>query len=393
MSAGASPATNRRFTLLVTPPPTPNGPLHVGHLSGPYLAGDVAARAAAAAGQDVVTLCGLDSHQNYVLAKAEAAGQPALETVDHYAGLIRQALQAARVEYDIFTDPTGDSDYRDAVAALLTELIAAKAVVIEDYALPVCSGCDRTLHHVRVSGECPGCGTGACGGTCEGCGRFLTAATLQGAVSACCQAPPRLTLTQLPVLKLEEHREQLLEVWSQANIPPRVRQLIAGYLADGLPDIPMAYPSDWGIEWRHGDAQLRIDVWAEMAIGYLFSVARHVEAGRREHSGADVAGFAPSLADCLERWEPVDRVWHFLGIDNAFYYSTMIPALLTAAGVRTDFLGGLLVNEFLHLDGLKFSTSRNHAIWAHEFLADTDPGPLRAYLSWCRPDCHETDFT
>ncbi|MGH3740113.1 MAG: class I tRNA ligase family protein, partial [Micromonosporaceae bacterium] len=287
----------------------------------------------------------------------------------------------------------GDSDYRDAVAALLTELIAAKAVVIEDYALPLCSGCDRTLHHVRVSGECPGCGTGACGGTCEGCGRFLTAATLQGAVSACCQAPPRLTLTQLPVLKLEEHREQLLEVWSQANIPPRVRQLIAGYLADGLPDIPMAYPSDWGIEWRHGDAQLRIDVWAEMAIGYLFSVARHVEAGRREHSGADVAGFAPSLADCLERWEPVDRVWHFLGIDNAFYYSTMIPALLTAAGVRTDFLGGLLVNEFLHLDGLKFSTSRNHAIWAHEFLADTDPGPLRAYLSWCRPDCHETDFT
>lgn len=369
------------FALLVTPPPTPNGPLHLGHLSGPYLAGDVAARAGRAVGRDLVTLCGLDSHQNYVLARSEAMGRPVRETADHFAGLIRSALGHARVDYDIFIDPLADADYRAAVAELMTELVTAKAIVVDEVALPVCDTCGRTLHHVRVGGSCPVCRAGAAGGTCEECGSFLTAQNLIGAVSSCCDAPPRLVPARLPVLRLEDSREQLLEIWSQAVLPPRVRRLIGQYLSDGLPEVLLGYPSDWGIEWRHGDDQLRIDVWAEMALGYLYAVACHVDPRAR------------TLNECLAGWSQVDRVWHFLGIDNAFYYSTLIPALLVAAGLPTDVLGGLLVNEFYRLDGAKFSTSRDHAIWAHEFLAEADPGVVRAYLNWSRPDVHGTDFT
>ena len=369
------------ITLVVTPPPTPNGPLHVGHLSGPYLAGDIAVRAARAAGRNVVSVCGLDAHQNYVLARAEAMGKSGVETANHFAELIRDALRRSRVEYDLFIDPLADADYRDGVARLLTELVAAKAIVVDEVPLPVCGQCGRTLHHVRVSGSCSVCGAGAAAGTCEECGSFLTATTLTDAKSGCCQAAPTTRTARLPVLRLEEVRDKLLEVWGHAVMPARVRTLISRYLVDGLPDVLLAYPSDWGITWQHDGEELRIDVWAEMALGYLYAVARHVEPS------------AHSLSDCVAAWRRIRNIWHTLGIDNAFYYSTLIPALLVTAGLPTTVLGGLVVNEFYRLDGLKFSTSRNHAIWAHEFLAETDPGVVRAFLAWSRPDVYGTDFT
>jgi methionyl-tRNA synthetase len=368
------------FTLVVTPPPTPNGPLHVGHLSGPYVAGDIAIRAARAAGRPVLGMCGFDSNQNYVLARAEQLGEPVDAVVARFMGQIRDAMAAARIEYDIFLDPLADAAYRERVAGLLTELVESKAIAVEEATLSACSGCGRTLHHVRVSGSCPVCGQGAGGGTCEGCGSFLTAADLLDALSACCSAPPRPFRAAVPLLRLEEYRDRLRDVWSRAVLPERVRTLIGRYLSEGLPEVPLAYATDWGIPWRHGDTELRIDVWAEMALGYLYVIGRHFDPG--------VTG----AADCVAAWSQVDELWWFLGIDNAFYYSTMIPALMLVAGLPGG-PAGLVVNEFYRLDGLKFSTSRNHAIWAHEFLASEDPGVVRAYLSFDRPDRYGSDFT
>jgi methionyl-tRNA synthetase len=89
----------------------------------------------------------------------------------------------------------------------------------------------------------------------------------------------------------------------------------------------------------------------------------------------------------------VDGVWHFNGIDNTFYFGILYPAILAAAGVRRPLLRGATVNELYLLDGQKFSTSRNHALWADEFLAQEDPELVRLYLSWDRPDRYESDFT
>lgn len=369
-------------TLLITPPPTPNGPLHVGHLSGPYIAGDIAARAARAAGRDVVTLCGLDSHQNYVLTAASAAGMSTPAAVQHFGDLIRDALSAARISYDLFLEPLGDTDYQAGVARLMTELVERKAITLEETMLSTCDGCGRVLHHARVSGHCPVCGQGAGGGTCEGCGSFLTAATLVDAVSTCCQATPQPLLATVPVLRMDNYRTLLAEVWARAAVPPRVRALFNRYLDEGLPDVPLAYQTDWGIPWTYQGVDHRIDVWAEMALGYLFAVPRHLTG----ESSRDVAS-------CLDGWSSIAEVWHFFGIDNAFYYGALVPAMLAAAGMPTGKLAGLVVNEFYRLDGLKFSTSRNHAIWAHEFLASEDPAVVRAYLAWDRPDRGATDFT
>ena len=151
---------NEPITVVTVPPPTPNGPLHLGHLSGPFVAADVAARAGRARGARTLTVCGLDVHQNYVPAKAAGQARSPDAVLDEYEGLVRQALRAARISYDLFADPRADAGYRHAVARLLSELIEAKAITVEDATPSRCDGCTATLHHAYVTGRCPGCEIG-----------------------------------------------------------------------------------------------------------------------------------------------------------------------------------------------------------------------------------------
>ncbi|HEY2575280.1 MAG TPA: class I tRNA ligase family protein [Streptosporangiaceae bacterium] len=358
--------------------PTPNGSLHVGHLSGPYIAADVAARAARARGLRTLTVSGLDPHQNYVPAKAAKEGRTPEAMLDEYEELVRRSLRLAGVGFDIFADPRADAGYRDTVARLLAELIASGAVRVERVTLARCAGCGTMLHYAYVSGDCPRCGAGSGGGTCEACGVFTTAGNLSGASCARCGGPPEDVTVAVPLLRLESCRAVLTGIWSHAVIPARVRSLLGHYLEEGLPDVPLAYPADWGI--RHGDDQ-RIDVWAEMGLGLLAGIARKLDAT------------ASGAGDYLAAWQQVGECWHFLGIDNAFYFGVLFPALFAAAGMPPGWLGGLVVNGFYRLDGLKFSTSRNHAVWAHEFLAAEDPAVVRMFLCWDRPDRYASGFT
>jgi methionyl-tRNA synthetase len=367
------------LTVITTPPPTPNGPLHLGHLSGPFVAADVAARAARARGLQTLTVSGLDAHQNYVPTKAAAQGRPASAVLDEYEGLVREALRAARVSYDLFFDPRADRAYRDAVTRLLGELVASKAIAVEDVTLSRCGGCGTTLHHAYVTGHCPGCGSGSGGGTCESCGIFTTAENLSHSRCARCGGVPVPFEAHVPLLRLEAYRATLTEAWARAVIPARVRSVLSHYLAAGLPDVPLAYPTDWGIP--AGANGQRIDVWAEMGLGMLAGIARQLNADARTQD------------DYVTAWQRVGELWHFLGIDNAFFYAVLFPALFAAAGLEPGRLGGLVVNGLYRLDGLKFSTSRGHAIWAHEFLAEEDPAMARMFLLWDRPDRYESEFT
>jgi methionyl-tRNA synthetase len=367
------------FTVITVPPPTPNGPLHLGHLSGPYVAADVAARAVRASGLPVLTVGGLDAHQNYVRVKAATQGRPAEVVLDQYEGLVREGLRAARISYDLFADPRADREYRDAVTRLLGALLASRTIAMTDVTMFCCEACGSTLHHAYVSGHCPGCQAGSAGGTCESCGAFTTAANLAEPRCARCGGSPVPFQTRVPLLRLEAYRAELAETWSRAVIPARVRAVLGRYLATGLPDVPLAYPTDWGIP--SGTAGQRIDVWAEMGLGMLAGIAGWLDPGARTPESYRSA------------WRRVGACWHFLGIDNAFYYAVLFPALLAAAGLEPGWLSGLVVNDFYRLDGLKFSTSRNHAIWAHEILAEEDPAVVRMFMLWDRPDRYESGFT
>ncbi|KXK63805.1 hypothetical protein AWW66_01085 [Micromonospora rosaria] len=364
------------LTVLLSPPPTPNGPLHVGHLAGPYVAADVAARAARARGERVLTVCGTDDHQNYVVTRADRDGRGPDAVVADHGARIREVFARARVEHDVHTSPSTDPAYRRAVGDLFA--LVDRAVLTAGPPALACRDCHRTLHHAYVAGRCPGCRAAMGGGTCEECGEFATARDLVAAACARCGGPPVETDRPTRVLRLEEHRAGLTEVWSRAALPDRVRGLLAALLRRGLPDVPASYPTDWGLPGGTG----RIDVWFEMGLAYLSVVARSVDPDAR------------TLDDHVRAWRRLGGLWAFLGVDNAFYYAALFPALLLATGVPAErCLSGLVVNEFYRLDGEKFSTSRDHAVWAHDLLRTADPETVRLYLSLDRPAPHPTNFT
>lgn len=367
-------------TVIVIPQPTCNGPLHIGHLSGPYLAADIASRAARARGERVLTLAGIDVHPNYVLTKAETLDMDSGEMVAKFRAQITKAYELARIGYDAFLDPQ-DADYRSAIAGMLGELVANGTVPMREVTLHKCADCGRTLHHSYVVGKCSLCGEGANGLSCEGCGAFASAQTLVDPSCARCGGSPVPMVVTIPVLPLEDYRDRLLADWMQSELPGRVRAVLEYYLRAPLPDYPLAYPTNWGIECDGPLAGMRVDFPTELGFSYLYGAAHAL---RPQASG---------LAEWVEAWQEVDGVWHFNGIDNAFYFTILYPAILAAAGVPGPRSRGATVNELYLLEGKKFSTSRNHALWADEFLADEDPELVRLYLSWDRPDRYQSDFT
>jgi methionyl-tRNA synthetase len=367
-------------TVIVIPQPTVNGPLHIGHLSGPYLAADIASRAARARGDRVLTLAGLDIHPNYVLTKAENLGVDVDEMVAGFRTQITTAFDLAGIGYDAFLDPE-DAQFQRAITGMLTELIAAGTITMREVTLHACADCGRTMHHSYVVGKCPICGSGANGLSCEPCGGFTSAELLIDASCARCGGGLRPMTVTVPILPLEDYRAHLVEEWQQADLPGRVRAALAHYLRAPLPDYPVAYPTNWGIEGDGPLAGLRVDFPTELGLSYIYGPAQVLNPE------------ADSLAERVEAWHEVDGVWHFNGIDNTFYFGILYPAILAAAGVSRPLLRGATVNELYLLDGQKFSTSRNHALWADEFLAQEDPELVRLYLSWDRPDRYESDFT
>ncbi|HEX6869655.1 MAG TPA: class I tRNA ligase family protein [Micromonosporaceae bacterium] len=367
-------------TVIVIPQPTVNGPLHVGHLSGPYLAADVAARAARARGERVLTVAGVDVHPNYVLTKAEILDADVDEMIARYRAQIMAAFTGARIGYDTFLDPQHD-DYRRAIATMLREMVTGGTIPMLDITLHQCGDCGRTLHHSYVVGKCPVCGTGANGTSCEGCGGFTSAQTLVDPSCARCGGSPRPLAVTVPVLRLEDYRDRLMAEWLGGQWPIRVRAVLAQYQHAPLPDIPLAYPTNWGIECDGPLAGLRVDFPTELGLSYLYGPARALRPQ------------ASTLAEWVAAWDEVAGVWHFNGMDNIFYFAILYPALLAAAGVPAPKARGAVVNELYLLNGQKFSTSRNHALWADEFLATQDPELVRLYLCWDRPDRYESDFT
>jgi methionyl-tRNA synthetase len=366
--------------VITIPPPTANGPLHVGHLSGPYLASDIAARAAKARGEEVLVTAGIDTGQNFIPTMAELHGLDPQQMMARYRGEILDAFRLGRISYDTFVDPQ-EPAYERAIAGVVGEMVQRGALPMREITLHACADCGRTLHHSYVAGTCRVCGSGASGGSCEGCGGFTSAQTLSLPTCDRCGGPPRPFTATVPVLRLEDYRDRLMHVWLRAELPSRVRALIVNYLAVGLPEVPLAYPTNWGVEAMGPLAGMRIDVYVEVGLAWLWGVARAFDPT------------AMTLDACVDAWRAVENLWQFHGIDNTFYFAVFWPALFAAAGLDPVPLGGLVVNEFYTLEGKKFSTSRNHAIWAHEFLATEDPAVVRLYLAWDRPGSFATDFT
>ncbi|GAA2466319.1 methionine--tRNA ligase [Streptomyces macrosporus] len=351
-------------------PPTPNGDLHVGHLAGPYVAGDVLSRFLRAEAVRVLYTTGLDDHQSYVPVRGTKDGDRKPEEVaDAYGASIVRTWQAASVAFDRIVRPRRDAGYERAVQDFFRGLYDAGRIVPRTAPLPYCVSCARWLYEAYVVGGCPHCGASSNGNACEACGRPNDCGDLTDPHCVPCGARAESRRCERLYFPLSPYADRLASYWEEVRMPPRLRALCERMLADGLPDVAVTHPADWGVPVPvPGFEDQRLHVWFEMAPGYLFQAAELAD------GGADT------------------RPVQFFGFDNGYFHAVLFPALFAACGRTGAMAAGFEVNEFYRLEGRKFSTSRRHAVWADEAVERCGGDVLRYHVCADRPRGRETDF-
>lgn len=368
--------------LVSAPPPTANGDLHLGHLSGPFLRADILSRYSKMSGKETYCVCGADEHQSYVAFRAEQLGLTPVEAVDRFSEAIRKTFQAARIDVDVFVRPSRSLRHQEFVQEMFAKLYAEGKLITREAPSLYCKNCEQYLFEVYVCGECPHCGAGSCGNACEVCGRPNNCVDLVNPrCNRCGNTPTTRSSTRL-YFPLGSFEQQLRTYYESVVMNPRLRALCDQMLEAGLPDIVMSHPADWGIPVPiSGFAGQCIYVWFEVAAG-LIAATQELS----EESG---------LQGGWKRFWQVDDVdvVQFCGFDNGYFYAMLIPALLLAYEPQIRLAKAILINEFYYLNGSKFSTSRNHAIWAREMLEQVSLDTLRFYLALTGPETEQTNFT
>jgi methionyl-tRNA synthetase len=365
-----------RRVLVTAAPPTPNGELHVGHLSGPYLAGDIHARYLRLRGAEVHYVFGSDDNQSYVQTNAARLGMAPQEAADLLSGKIEEVLAAARIEVEELVRPNASPWHGKTVQDFFRRLWEQGKLEAREALSPYCEACQRYLYEAYIRGRCPHCGSPSGGNLCEDCGQYNDCIDLLDAVCTGCGDPPsRRSFTRL-YFPLSRHADELREYWEHVAMGPGLRSLCEQVLAAGLPDIAVTHVADWGIPVPvQGFEDQRIFVWCEMAPRYL-AYAQHLGGGWERFWKSDDA----AVVQCF-------------GFDNGFYYAAFLPALLRAFDPEIRLPQAFLMNEFYLLDGAKFSTSRRHAIWGKDILAAVPADVLRWYLAANGPEVAGTNFT
>ena len=366
--------------LVLAPPPTPNGDLHVGHLSGPYLRADIYARYSRMLGHETYYLCGIDEHQSYVALKGWQIGLSPQETADRFAAEIEQTLSAANIQIDWMARPSRIAHHAPLVEKLFHQLQREGRIVKREGPCLFCEACQMYLFEAYVSGFCPHCDAPSGGNSCEACGRPNDCGDLRDPVCNICGAKANIQNVTRFFFPLSPYKKQLEQYFDTATMSSNVRALGEQMIKDGLPEVAVTHPASWGLSAPGVNGQ-KIYVWFEMAAGLLAATQALCES-------VDEPGGWHRF------WKSSDvEIVKFLGFDNTFFYSLFFSAIFHAWDREIQLPRALLANEFYCLDGLKFSTSRNHAIWGRELLRDQNVDLVRFYLAYTGPETEQTSFT
>lgn len=374
--AARGPEASRRRINVTFSPPTPNGDLHLGHLSGPVLASDVCARSQKILGHDVAFGTSTDDNQTYVVTTAERLDTDPESLIRHAFDSVTKTLELAAVDVDLFERP--DADYTAFVESFFTHLWRHGAFDRREVDLPYDAASDVYRAEAFVTGRCPTCLAHARAGVCEACGLYnLPGAMLPVTDSA--SALPRRPVS-IWVLDLERYRTTLTNWYrsSEVKLRPDLERVISQTLAGPLPYIPITYPSSWGItvDWDGTDALPQaINAWPEIYVGHVYWLQRARE-GRQ--------------AGC-------DELVQFIGIDNGFYNAfvyVMLSLLAVRHGLPVDLpKTRTLTNQYYLLEGRKFSTSKGDVRWAGEFLESCGRDRTRFVLSLTSPELQQSEFS
>ncbi len=373
--------TKRSFkrTLVTSALPYANGPLHLGHLAGVYVPSDIYVRYLRQRGRDVISICGSDEHGVPITLKARHEGTTPQEVVDRYHTLNKKAFEDFGITFDIYARTTSQVHYETASQFFTT--LYEKGVFVEKTSEQYYDEeAAAFLADRYITGTCPHCGNPcAYGDQCEQCGTSLSPSDLINPVSTISGSKPVLKETRhwyLPLdryeswLKkwiLEDHREWKSNVYGQCK----------SWLDQGLQPRAVSRDLDWGVPVPLEDAEGKVlYVWFDAPIGYI-SATREL------------------TPEWEKYWKDGDtRMIHFIGKDNIVFHCIIFPVMLKAEGsyILPD---NVPANEFLNLENDKISTSRNWAVWLHEYLEDF-PGKqdvLRYVLCANAPEAKDNDFT
>ncbi|MFH7597119.1 class I tRNA ligase family protein [Streptomyces racemochromogenes] len=374
-----------RRTVIIAPPPTPNGDLHTGHLAGPFLAGDVYARYLRASGRPVTYTSGTDDSQTYVVASALRAGLEPQELADRSAAQITATLEAAGVAVDGFAP--FDQGYRTTVLDFVTDLHAAGAFRLKTVRFPYVEATGEYLVEGLVAGDCPVCLLESRGGLCESCGHPNNFDELLNPRST---TDPDAVVThreaQILVLPMEEYRNRLIAYYASHRdvLRPHTEQLVREALARPLPDFPITYPVSWGIPAPFAETPGQVlNAWAEgMAASMYCTWWAAAQQGDRT-DGFDEHWLAENDIELV----------YFLGFDNVYFWGMTHLALLMAHGGRYVEPHAIVSNEFYELENQKFSTSKGHVVWAADLVAEVPRDLVRFYLALTAPEHSRTNFS
>lgn len=373
----------KRYTVTAALPYT-NGPIHIGHLAGVYVPGDIYVRYLRLMKKDVIYICGSDEHGVAISMKARKEGITPQQVIDKYDAIIRKSFEDFGISFDNYSRTSREIHHK--TASDFFKILYENGKFIEEVTEQLYDAkAEQFLADRFVMGTCPKCqNTEAYGDQCEKCGSSLNATDLIN---------PKSTLTgEIPILKETKHwflplneYDSFMREWilkgHKNDWKPNVYGQVKSWLDDGLRPRAVTRDLDWGIPVPVAGAEGKVlYVWFDAPIGYISSTKEWAE-----KEGKD--------------WEPYwkdedTKLVHFIGKDNIVFHCVIFPAMLKAEGsyILPD---NVPANEFLNLEGNKLSTSKNWAVWLHEYLEDF-PGKqdvLRYVLTANAPETKDNDFT
>ncbi|SHF80031.1 methionyl-tRNA synthetase [Salegentibacter echinorum] len=372
-----------RYTITAALPYT-NGPIHIGHLAGVYVPADIYARYLRMQGNDVAFVCGSDEHGVPITIKAKKEGVTPQDIVDKYDGIIRESFKEFGISFNNYSR-TSAKVHHDTASEFFKTMYENGKFIEETTKQLYDDKAGQFLADRFVTGTCPKCGNEeAYGDQCESCGTSLNATDLINPKSAITGEVPSLKETRHWFLPLDQYQEWLDEWIVKGHAhdwKSNVHGQVKSWLNDGLRARAVTRDLDWGIPVpvEGGDGKV-LYVWFDAPIGYISSTKEWAE-----REGKD--------------WKPYwkdenTRLIHFIGKDNIVFHCIIFPVMLKAHG---EFIlpENVPANEFLNLEGKKLSTSKNWAVWLHEYLEDFPhkQDVLRYALTANAPETKDNDFT
>lgn len=369
--------------------PYANGPVHIGHLAGCYLPADIYVRYLKAIGKDVLFICGSDEHGVPITIKAKKEGTTPQQVVDKYNDIMKNAFTEFGIEFSYYGRTSSKLHHETAQDFFKT--LYEKGVFREEITQQYYDEeAKQFLADRYITGTCPRCGnTNAYGDQCERCGTSLSPIDLINPKSALSGATPILKETKnwfLPMGEIQQSDVFKAYIKRFDNWKSNIKGQCQSWLTEGLQSRAMTRDLDWGVPVPLPDAEGKVlYVWFDAPIGYISATREYLQLANSN-----------TMPTAFEDWWQNDEtaLVHFIGKDNIVFHAIIFPMMLMTHG-KYILPTNVPANEFLNLEGDKISTSRNWAVWLHEYLIDfpNRQDELRYVLTSIAPETKDSEFT